>query len=313
MNGHNELGLVLSSNPHQQGSVFMARPLRIEYSGAIYHVTARGNTRSDIYLEDADRKAFLKLLGEVCERYNCCCHAYCLMTNHYHLLIETAEANLSQGMRQLNGVYTQTFNRRHHRVGHVFQGRYKSILVERDSYLLEAIRYVILNPVRAGMIKTAGQYRWSSYRSMIGRATTPEWLNRDWALSQFGKRVSNAQKHFVEFIRAGSNGELLWNKLRQQMYLGDEAFIEKLQSRIEKDKDLSEIPRIQKRRSRQSLTYYFKNQAERDKAIIAAYKEGGFTQKQIADHIGRHYSTVSKIINNHKHQENLVCHSRFKT
>jgi len=130
----------------------MSRPLRLELAGGFYHVTSRGDGREDIYLSVADRQAWLEVFGQVCKRFNWVCRAWCQVTNHYHLLIETPEANLSQGMRQLNGVYTQRFNRAHGRVGHVFQGRYKAILVERDSYLLELARYVVLNPLRAGMV-----------------------------------------------------------------------------------------------------------------------------------------------------------------
>ena len=130
----------------------MARPLRIEFDGALYHVTSRGNKREDIYLDDIDRLIFLDVLAEVCRRFNWVCHAYCQMTNHYHLLIETPDANLSLGMRHLNGVYTQKFNYHHDRVGHVFQGRYKGILVEKEAHLLELARYIVLNPVRARMV-----------------------------------------------------------------------------------------------------------------------------------------------------------------
>ena len=126
----------------------MTRPLRLEYAGALYHLTARGNAQAAIYLEDSDRHLFLELLGKEVKQQRWVCYAYCLMDNHYHLLIETPEANLVSGMRRLNGVYTQAFNRRHQRVGHVFQGRYKSILVDKDSYLQELCRYIVLNPVR---------------------------------------------------------------------------------------------------------------------------------------------------------------------
>src|SRR3972149_2645148 len=140
----------------------MARPLRIEYPGAVYHVTTRGNAQADIYLDDTDREKFLEILGQICDRYHWHCYAYCLMGNHYHLVIETPAGNLARGMRQLNGNYTQTFNRQHRRAGHLFQGRYKAILVDKDSYLLEVIRYVLLNPVRARLTNTAGQWRWNS-------------------------------------------------------------------------------------------------------------------------------------------------------
>ena len=130
----------------------MARPLRLEFAGALYHVTSRGDRREDIYLDDGDRQDWLAVLAHVCERFNWVVHAYCQMTNHYHLLVETVDGNLSQGMRQLNGLYTQRFNRRHRQVGHLFQGRYKAILVQKEAHLLELSRYVVLNPVRAGMV-----------------------------------------------------------------------------------------------------------------------------------------------------------------
>ena len=146
----------------------MARPLRIEFPGAVYHVTSRGNARQKIYRNDEDRETFLATLGWVVERFGWICHSYCLMDNHFHLLIETPLPNLSRGMRQLNGVYTQKFNRRHNRVGHLFQGRFKSIVAERDSYLLELARYIVLNPVRAKMVKAPEHYPWSSYRPILG-------------------------------------------------------------------------------------------------------------------------------------------------
>ncbi len=139
----------------------MARSLRIEYPGALYHVTSRGDGREAIYLEDTDRQAWLERFGDIRGRFNRACHAYCQMTNHHHLVIETPDGNLSKGMRQLNGVHTQSFNRRHRRVGHVFQGRYKAILMDQDSYLLALCRYVVLNPVRAGVVPEAGNWRWS--------------------------------------------------------------------------------------------------------------------------------------------------------
>jgi len=153
----------------------MARPLRIEYPGALYHVTSRGDRQEAIFDDDQDRRAFLKVLGDVVSRYRWRRHAYFLMGNHYHLMIETPEANLTKGMRQLNGVFTQCSNRRHKRSGHLFQGRYKAILVDRDSYFLELARYVVLNPVRAAMVKYPHLWVWSSYGAMIGKATPPAW------------------------------------------------------------------------------------------------------------------------------------------
>ena len=196
----------------------MSRPLRIALSGALYHVTSRGDGREDIYLSDGDREAWLSLLGEVCQRFNWVCHAYCQMTNHYHLVVETPEGNLSQGMRQLNGMYAQQANRAHRRVGHVFQGRYKAILVEKDSYLLELSRYVVLNPVRAGMVTNTEDWPWSSYPAMIGLEEPPPWLQTDWILGQFGECRDQARRGYVNFVRAGIGLPSVWDGLHSQIY-----------------------------------------------------------------------------------------------
>jgi putative transposase len=176
----------------------MSRPLRIELAGGLYHVTSRGDRREDIYSSDADRLQWLAILAEVCEQFNWRCHAWCQMTNHYHLVVETPEANLAQGMRQLNGVYTQYVNRTHRRIGHVFQGRYKAILVERDAYLVELSRYVVLNPVRAGMVSLPGEWPWSSWGAMMGQTPSPEWLETRWLLRQFSEDEVRARKVYED-------------------------------------------------------------------------------------------------------------------
>ena len=141
----------------------MARPLRIEFAGAIHHVTSRGNGQQTIFHNHGDRRAWLNIFDDVCKRFDWTVHAFCQMGNHFHLMIETRGANLANGMRQLNGRYTQCFNRRHESVGHLFQGRYHAVLVQRQTYLLELMRYVVLNPVRARMVATPGGWPWSSY------------------------------------------------------------------------------------------------------------------------------------------------------
>lgn len=171
----------------------MARPLRIEYPGAIFHVTARGNASQAIFQDDKDRQRFLGIHGDVVMRFNWICHAFCLMTNHYHLLIETVEANLSAGMRQVNGIYTQYINHRHHSTGHVFQGRFKAILVDKEAYLLELCRYIVLNPVRASMVEEPCSYQWSSYKATMGKGKPLNFLSTDWILSLFGEKRSRAQ------------------------------------------------------------------------------------------------------------------------
>ena len=181
----------------------MARPLRIEYPGAVYHITSRGNEKKPVYKDDQDRENFLSILDKVNKRYHWLCHAYCLMDNHFHLLIETPDGNLSIGMRQLNGVYTQAFNKRHRRAGHLFQGRYKAILIQKDSHLLEVCRYVVLNPVRAGLVEDPGQWRWSSYGATAGREKPPACLTTSWVLGQFSSKRRKAEREYREYVRRG--------------------------------------------------------------------------------------------------------------
>lgn len=275
----------------------MARPIRIEYAGALYHITSRGNARETIFLTDEDRLSFLKILQDLCRTINWLCHAYCLMDNHYHLLIETPDGNLSKGMRQLNGVYTQTFNRHHNRVGHVFQGRFKGILVEKETYLLELCRYIVLNPVRAQMVRSAKEWPWSSYCSTAGYTEQNEFLTSDWILASFAKRKTVAQIKYREFINKGKGQPSPWQSLKNQVYLGNEQFVkEHIDSITNKDVELSEIPKSQRKAKPEAIEYYLKQAINRDDAILRAWNSGGYTQKNIADYFSIHYSRVSKII-----------------
>ena len=224
----------------------MARPLRIEYAGALYYVTSRGDRREDIFIDDVDRVNWLATFSQVCSRFNWRCHAWCLMDNHYHIVIETIEGNLSQGMRQLNGVYTQTSNRRHHRVGHVFQGRYKAVLVEKESYLLELCRYVVLNPIRANMVNDVVDWPWSSYAAMLGNTAPPEWLEIDWLLGHFGQSRKQAIDAYINFVRAGIGLAPIWRDLKHQIFLGHDDFIDALKIKYNHDVEchsLKEVPR----------------------------------------------------------------------
>lgn len=278
----------------------MARPLRLEFAGALYHVTSRGDRREAIYEDDADRHMFLSLFDQVCEAHNWLCHAYCLMGNHYHILIETPDANLSQGMRQLNGMYTQRFNHTHGKVGHVFQGRYQAILVEKQAYLLELARYIVLNPVRAGMVRAAKDWRWSSYRATVGQSASPSCLTTDWLLAAFGVRKAEAIECYKRFVGEGKGQSSPWLILRNQVYLGSKAFVEKVHAHIDGEKELSEIPLSQRRLVPRTLEYYEQHNSTRNNAIIDAYQSGGYTLKRIGEHFGLHYSTVSGIVRNHK-------------
>ena len=268
----------------------MARPLRINYEGAVYHITLRGDGREDIYLSDDDRRMFLWVLGEVVEKYSWVCHGYCLMDNHYHLIIETPKANLSQGMRQLNGVYTQYFNKKHFRCGHVFQGRYKSIIVEKENYLLSLCRYVEQNPVRAGICKSPSEYAWCSYQYYVGIKKAPAYLTTDWLLLQFGNVRSKAIKEYIKFVNALDHK--LWENLKGQIYLGGDEFIETL-SDTGRSK---EIPKEQRKAHRPKLKKLLEDKVDL-KTILRDY---GYTQKEIAEELGVHYSTVSKWLKGEK-------------
>jgi putative transposase len=284
----------------------MARPLRIELAGGLYHVTSRGDRREDIYHGDADRHAWLDLFAQVCRQYNWICHAWCQMTNHYHIIIETAEGNLAQGMRQLNGVYTQTINRTYRRVGHVFQGRYKAILVEKDSYLLELARYVVLNPVRAGMVADAAQWPWSSYAAMIGNQTVPSWLQTDWILGQFSPQRSNGIALYIDFVRAGVGLPSLWEQLQRQVFLGSAEFVTRMQRFAPEQAMIAEIPRLQRRPIAKSLAHYRENTTCIKTAMATAYATGDYTMQQIADFFGVHYATVSRAVTQMKERNECI-------
>lgn len=221
----------------------MARPLRLEYASALYHLTARGNARADIFVDDDDRRRFLELLGKETTQQGWRCYAYCLMDNHYHLLIETPEPNLVAGMRRLNGVYTQAFNRRHKRVGHVFQGRYKSIVVDKDSYGLELCRYIALNPVRARIVKRAQHWTWSSYRATVGQVAAPAWLDADWVLGQLGGR--NPTVAYERFVAQGLGQASPWDSLKGQIWLGGAAFLKRME-RLAQAVPMANVPQRQR-------------------------------------------------------------------
>ena len=232
----------------------MTRPLRIEYQNAVHHVTSRGNARNKIFLGDQDRENFLFVLDAVVKRHNWLCHAYCLMDNHYHLMIETPDANLSRGTRQLNGVYTQKYNWWHSKTGHLFQGRYKSILVDKENYLLELCRYVVLNPVRANMVEKPEEWKWSSYGATAGLKTVPNYLTVDWILGLFSNNKAEAQKRYRKFVREGIHTGSPWDDLQGQILLGEEGFIEKYKDLLSDKEQIKEIPRPQRYVSRPRLS-----------------------------------------------------------
>ncbi|MCP4325238.1 MAG: transposase [Psychromonas sp.] len=234
----------------------MSRPLRLEFAGALYHLTSRGNDRKNIFFEESDFELFISILSDVCISYHCSIHAYCLMSNHYHLLLETSQPNLSKVMRQLNGVFTQKMNQKHHHTGHLFQGRYKAILVDKEPYLLELSRYIVLNPVRAKMVNSPDEWLWSNWHNMIGRKESPPWLTTDFILRYFSSNRAEAIAAYINFVGDGVNKKI-WDDLQHQIFLGDDNFVEKHQLMSELlEGDVEEIPTIQRSRINLTLEEY---------------------------------------------------------
>jgi REP element-mobilizing transposase RayT len=213
----------------------------------VWHVTSRGNNREDIYRDDEDRLMFLSIFVEAVRRFRWIVHAYTLMTNHYHLVIETPETTLSRGMKWMNGKYAQWFNRRHGRCGHLFQGRFKGFLVEKQGYLLTLIRYVALNPVRARMVERPEQYHWSSYRATAGLEAAPPWLTTEWALTPFGRDLIIQQQGYREYVDAGAGIERSpLDDAIGQLFLGGEAWIETMRTLVESKARSTEHPAEQR-------------------------------------------------------------------
>ena len=285
----------------------MVRALRIEFPHAVYHVTARGNARKDIFLTDSHRRQFLDYLAKTAERYNWLCHAYCLMSNHYHLLIETIDPTLSGGMKYLNGRYAQYFNQSQRRVGHVFQGRYKGILVEKEGYLLELSRYIVLNPVRAKMVARAEDWPWSSCPAALGQCAAHHCLHVDWLLNLFGQRLSEARKRYHRFIEQGIASPSPLSEVRNQIYLGSDEFIERSQGFIESDQSFDAIPKKQRRSAPKPLSQYQSDYEELKEGMAAAYLSGHYTLKQIGDAYRVSHTTVSRAVKRYELKQNTSC------
>ena len=270
----------------------MARPLRIEFPGAIYHVIARGNAREPIFVDDYDRRLFLAELGKTAERLDWWLWAYCLMGNHYHLVLETVQPTLARGMRDVNGNYSQAFNRRHDRVGHLFQGRYRSILLDKEGYLPQVVRYVLMNPVKAGLVDQPSDWYWSSFLATAGIAEIPPRLAVQRVLALFDPDSDRAPRTFagtfshdgpaIDWVTSGKN----------RSALGKAAFIEDLGTRVP-----SPSPEVARGdRTWKTLGSFQAEAFSRDEAIRAAYASGVYTLRAIASHFGLHYATVSRIV-----------------
>ena len=224
----------------------MARPLRLQFPGAVHHVLARGHERSRIFADDEDRKRWLDLLAMIVPRERWVVHAYCLMGNHYHLLIETPDGGISTGVHALNSRYAQWFNRRRRESGHLFEGRFRGILVQRGSHALKLARYIVLNPVRAKAVGSPGQWRWSSYRATAGLAAAPSWLEIDWTLGQFASPRPVARAAYRRFVAEGKGVESPAG-VRGQIYLGDARFLKDLHQLAQRHREDPRIPLSRKR------------------------------------------------------------------
>jgi REP element-mobilizing transposase RayT len=294
----------------------MGRPLRIEYAGALYHITSRGNERKKIFLGDGDRKKFLGILEDYHDRYGILIHSYVLMDNHYHLILETPKGNLLKVMHGLNGGYTGYFNRKYGRSGHLFQGRYKGIIIEKDSYLIPLSRYVHLNPMRAKIVERPEQYRWSSYPGYIGKGKENGWVEYSWILSQFGSDRLRSKRKYRGYTEEAlkKNVKSPLKSLHSQVILGGEEFIkgikgmltgETLSHEIIERKRLIEYPLLDEVVRRVARAFKIDEGVIRGKggrantarkvALYLAQQYTGLSNQAIGDLFGGiHYSAVSK-------------------
>lgn len=273
----------------------MARPLRLEFAGALYHITSRGNERRPIFRDNIDREMFLTFLGQAVKRFGWSLTAYILMTNHFHLSVQTPEPNLSRGMQWLNGVYVNWFNRRYKRSGHLFQGRFDAKLIEKESYFGSVLRYVVLNPVRARMVARPEDYRWSSYRATAGLETAPAWLDVDSALAWLHPDRAVAEAEYQRFVQAKIGCEdRLWDNLVNSIYLGSEEWAKQMRKVVESKPRSSDHPKVQRAVGRptiQKVVQIVARVAELPAEVVRS-RSGGALRRLIA-WIGWHEGLVT--------------------
>lgn len=285
----------------------MARALRINYPGAFYHVTSRGNEQKAVFKSKRDREKFLEYLETATLRYDAVIHVYCLMDNHYHLFLETPSGNLPQIMRHINGAYTTYFNVKRSRSGHLFQGRYKAILVDADEYAKELSRYIHFNPVRANIVERAEEYKWSSLPDYMGTRKPPKWLRRDFILGYFGNNLSEAEREYKNFIRSleGKEYESPFKEVFASTILGDTGFIEYVRKSFVKNKEMdNEIPASKAIMEKASMEDIFKNvsrefsdsRLSKDIKQYLCYRYTSKRLKTIGDQFGVSESAVSHAV-----------------
>ncbi len=277
----------------------MSRPVRIEFPGAIYYITGRCSKGQSAFCDREDRAVFTNILDNVVSRFGWLLHGYVLLDQHYHLVVEVPDANLSRGMRQLNGVYTQSFNRRHDTEGPIFKGRFKSVIFEKDRYLLPVVRHLALNPVRLGTPSQLSRYRWSSHRAVAGVVRTPQFLHTEDILATFGRPVGSRQGKYEQYVEDGVGADSPFCDRSDQVLLGSPKFLRMMQPILHGEKMAKRGPKQARRR--RSLPVLFRNietktRRERNDLIIKAHVEYSYTLMEIGSHLGLHYTTVSKVI-----------------
>jgi REP element-mobilizing transposase RayT len=272
----------------------MARPLRIEFPDAIHHVTSRGNERRDIFRDDADRLMFLQILGQAVKRFGWSVTAWVLMTNHFHLVIQTHQPNLSRGMHWLNGTYSAWFNRRHKRSGHLLQGRFKSTLVEGENYLREVIRYTVLNPVRAGMVVRPEEYRWSSYRSSAALDPAEEWLDLVSLLGMFDPDPRVARQLYQEYVMTRvDHPERLWDQVLNRMYFGSAVWARRMRKMVESRPRSTDHPKPHRAVGRPQMHQIVTTVARVAELTVSEIRMRGNPLRKLVAWIGWHEGLVT--------------------
>lgn len=280
-----------------------SRPLRIEFPGAVYHVTSRGDRRESIFADDDDRQALLAVVEQGLQRFDAQMLAFCLMGNHYHFAMHTRSGNLSLLMRHINGVYSQRYNRRHGLVGHLLQGRFKAILVDRDAYLLEVCRYVELNPVRAALVTAPADWAWSRYRCHVGLAEGLTWLDtaglhryllgRDPQTPADSRR---AARMYAQWVDAGRDVRLWDDALNRQVYLGDDTFVARMQALMAPASKTAQTIPSRQRSVPKGLSDWLRECGSREEALWMAHTRSGLRMTALAAELGLSVTRVSQLI-----------------
>jgi putative transposase len=287
----------------------LARQLRIEYPGAFYHITSRGNQKQPVFLSPWDKARFLDYIKEAHDKFDFLIHAYCLMENHYHLMLETKQANLSRGMHFLNTAYTIYFNGRHNKVGHLFQGRFKGILIEAETYAQELSRYIHLNPVRAGISESPESHPWSSFREYLGQRECPPWLETRLVLGLPGKDAEKSRRDYQVYVMRPLPEPLSGLPSNQKeglpAILGSRDFEVRIKGKYlsgnTPDRELPALRGLSGKPSLDEICSEFKAKdgvdgvLSRNSAIVFAHQHSGYTLNEIAKAFGLSQSAVSMI------------------